>query len=208
MKIAVTAMQQGAVTLLQKPYNQDDLLKSVQRGVTLNIEHRQRQEMADAAKQRLSLLNAKEKEVLEQMLQGKSNKAVAQALGIGLRTVERRRHDIFSKTSVDSEVKLAELVQLAEYNDASHMSCTMALRSRSPKPLSEAALRSRSPKPLSEAVAQCHLLGGPSYGTQRHTSVGCHVGPLKRDTEVSAASGGSPPRPSMRLRPPRRLLHR
>jgi len=118
VKTAVTAMQQGAVTLLQKPYNQDDLLSSVRRGVTLNIEHRQRQETADAAKQRLSLLNAKEKEVLDQMLQGKSNKAVAQALGIGLRTVERRRHDIFSKTNVDSEVKLAELVQLAEYDDA------------------------------------------------------------------------------------------
>ena len=119
VKIAVTAMQQGAVTLLQKPYNQEDLLKSVKQGVTLNIEQRERRERADAAKQRLSQLNAKEKEVLQQMLQGKSNKAVAQALGIGLRTVERRRHDIFSKTSVDSEVKLAELVQQAQSDDFS-----------------------------------------------------------------------------------------
>jgi two-component system response regulator FixJ len=118
VKIAVQAMQQGAVTLLQKPYNQDDLLTSVRQGVSLNSELRERREKADAAKQLLAQLNAKEVEVLEQMLQGKSNKAVAQTLGIGLRTVERRRHDIFSKTNVDSEVKLAELVQQAELDEA------------------------------------------------------------------------------------------
>jgi FixJ family two-component response regulator len=113
--IAVKAMQQGAVTLLQKPYSQEDLLNAVTRAFELDEHRRREEQLAEDARIRLDGLNEKEREVLRQMLEGKSNRTVAQSLNIGLRTVERRRHDIFSKTKVDSEVKLAELVKLASF---------------------------------------------------------------------------------------------
>ena len=47
------------------------------------------------------------------MLEGKTNKAVAYDLEIGLRTVERRRKAIFTKCEVDCEVKLAEIYKYA-----------------------------------------------------------------------------------------------
>jgi len=111
--IAVKAMQQGALTLLQKPYSHEELLAAVADAVNIDKRRRVEQSHQDGARQRLSRLNTKEWEVVRQMLEGHSNKVVASKLRIGLRTVERRRHDVFSKTNVDSEVKLAELIKEA-----------------------------------------------------------------------------------------------
>ncbi len=111
--IAVKAMQQGALTLLQKPYSHEELLAVVADAVNIDKQRRAEQSHQEGARQRLSRLNPKEWDVVRQMLEGHSNKVVASKLRIGLRTVERRRHDVFSKTNVDSEVKLAELIKEA-----------------------------------------------------------------------------------------------
>lgn len=58
--------------------------------------------------ERLAHLTSSERKVYELLIQGKSNGAIAIALDIGLRTVERRRHDILKKLQVES---LAELLQ-------------------------------------------------------------------------------------------------
>ena len=54
-----------------------------------------------------SLLD-EELEVLRRIVRGQQNKAIAHELGIGLRTVEARRHAVFSKLQADS---LAELLR-------------------------------------------------------------------------------------------------
>ncbi len=111
---AVSAMQQGAVTVLEKPYRAEQLESAIKTAIDLDLRRRARREAIRQARTRLSQLDDKEREVLQFMIEGKPNKIVAKALGVGLRTVERRRHSIFAKTDVETEVQLAELVRLAQ----------------------------------------------------------------------------------------------
>ena len=106
-------MRQGAITVLEKPFSPSDLVDSIEEA--RQISERQLAEQAEVEKVRsqLSTLTTKERDVLWMMIDGYANKVVAFRLGISLRTVERRRHEIFSKTGVNTEVQLAELVNLA-----------------------------------------------------------------------------------------------
>lgn len=54
----------------------------------------------------LNLLSEREKEVVEQLLQGKSNKLIALELGISARTVEFHLKNIYAKYQVSSRVEL------------------------------------------------------------------------------------------------------
>jgi two-component system response regulator FixJ len=111
--VAVQAMRQGAITLLEKPFSPGDLLKSIEEARSITEKRREVQDQVEEARCLLSGLTEKERDVLWMMIDGHANKVVAYRLGISLRTVERRRHEIFSKTRVNTEVQLAELVNLA-----------------------------------------------------------------------------------------------
>lgn len=60
-------------------------------------------------RQRFEALTARERDVLQMLTEGKSNKLIAQALGISNRTVENHRAKIMEKTRANS---LPELVQM------------------------------------------------------------------------------------------------
>lgn len=108
--MAVTAMQTGAVTLLEKPCNQELLARSIRealdRGETRQGEQRELEEI----ERRLARLTPAERDVLAMMVAGDANKVIARKLGVGLRTVEARRHQVFDKMGAES---LAELVRMA-----------------------------------------------------------------------------------------------
>ena len=64
--------------------------------------------------ERLALLTAREREVMELILAGKYNKVIADDLNISMRTVEAHRSKIFEKMEVRSAVELAQLLKSAE----------------------------------------------------------------------------------------------
>lgn len=117
--VAVQAMRQGAITLLEKPFSPTDLLRSIEEARTITEKRRLEQEQVEEARRLLSAFTDKERDVLWMMIDGHANKVVAYRLGISLRTVERRRHEIFSKAKVNTEVQLAELVNLAGWEKPS-----------------------------------------------------------------------------------------
>lgn len=107
---AVRAMQAGAVTFLEKPANEADLIAAIQQA--LNLEQAQaalRRQKSDV-ETKLTTLTADEIAVMRKMLEGLPNKRIASDLDIGLRTVELRRSNIMKKMGAGS---LAELVRLA-----------------------------------------------------------------------------------------------
>lgn len=61
----------------------------------------------------LSVLSAREQEIVQLLAEGKSNKEVARALGISVKTAETHRSNIMRKTGLGS---LAELVRFAVRN--------------------------------------------------------------------------------------------
>jgi DNA-binding NarL/FixJ family response regulator len=60
-------------------------------------------------RERLATLTIRELDVLELVLEGFSNKEIAQRLGISFRTVEHHRSHILLKTGIENLFKLSQL---------------------------------------------------------------------------------------------------
>ena len=107
--LTVSAMQNGAVTVLEKPFREQELWDSISKALRRNQTIMRIDAKHSEFRRRLTRLTKKEREVLDLLMQGEPNKAIANSLNISLRTVEARRHNIFKKTSTDS---IAELVRM------------------------------------------------------------------------------------------------
>jgi two-component system, LuxR family, response regulator FixJ len=109
-RTTVRAMKAGAVTLLEKPYDEDELWDAIRKALAQEAAGRAEVQLRRDIQQRASLLTQAEREVMRLVVQGKPNKVIAKQLNLSIRTVESRRHDVFAKMSVES---VAELVRLA-----------------------------------------------------------------------------------------------
>jgi FixJ family two-component response regulator len=117
--IAVKVMEQGAVTLFEKPYDHTEMIHAVTRALERNAElHRQAEFVADV-RARLMSLTDDEEQVLEMIIDGRPNKAVATDLDISMRTVDRRRRTVFEKMQVRTPTELARLLTLVEQIEGS-----------------------------------------------------------------------------------------
>jgi FixJ family two-component response regulator len=115
----VEVMENGAITLLQKPYDAHEFLDAVQRGLDQFVENRDRAAELSSIQKRLDSLSAAELSVLELMIAGRPNKVISTELEISMRTVDRRRSIVLEKMKVDSAPELARLVTLVEAAPAS-----------------------------------------------------------------------------------------
>lgn len=107
MGMAVAAMKDGAWDFLEKPFQNNLLVDKVETACkAAQALHTQEQERLQF-QQALAALSTREREVLNQFLQGHYNKNIADHLGITQRTVEFHRANIFEKLQVNSAVELA-----------------------------------------------------------------------------------------------------
>jgi FixJ family two-component response regulator len=106
---AVRAMEAGAVTLLEKPCRNDQLVQAIRKALERDAAQRATRTLQQDIKRRLATLTPEEYEVMQRMVAGKLNKVIANELLISLRTVETRRHKVLEKMKADS---LAELVRM------------------------------------------------------------------------------------------------
>lgn len=99
---AVEAMQSGARDLIEKPVQRRPLLERL--AATFLFEHEAWLRAGEASElaQQLSSLTEREREVLNQLAEGLSNRDVGEALGISPRTVEVHRARVMVKTQSDS----------------------------------------------------------------------------------------------------------
>lgn len=106
---AVQAMKRGATDFLEKPFTDEaliEILDSVFEALPASAE-------ADAertqAKAQVARLTPRERELLQCLLSGMSNKGVANHLGISVRTVEMHRSNLMQRFQVRS---LADVVRV------------------------------------------------------------------------------------------------
>ncbi|MDY3552880.1 response regulator [Gemmata sp. JC717] len=109
VRIAVEAMTLGALTLLEKPFRLEELLTHVRRALEKDRAERANRQHAADADARLAALTPKEREVLDLIAAGKTNREMADALGLSVRAVEDRRARLMKKVDARS---VAELVKL------------------------------------------------------------------------------------------------
>jgi FixJ family two-component response regulator len=112
--LTVKAMQNGAVNLLEKPFDEQALWDSIMVALKKGRVLREEQEQRTALNARLAHLSDAEREVLHHVMNGASNKAIAATLNVSLRTVESRRASILKKVAVDSMAEVIRLVTLSE----------------------------------------------------------------------------------------------
>ncbi len=108
--LAVRAMRAGAIDFLEKPFEQEALVASVERALEVQSQSLNRNATAQAAEELLLQLTERERQVFELLVAGKPNKVVAFELDISPRTVEIHRARVMEKTGARS---LAGLVRLA-----------------------------------------------------------------------------------------------
>jgi two-component system response regulator DctR len=108
--LAVGAIKSGAFDFLEKPFDERELVRIVERALASDRQARKTADAANLRGQRLQSLSVREKQVMALLLDGKANKIVAAELGIAMRTVEVHRARIFDKMGVKSAMDLSRLM--------------------------------------------------------------------------------------------------
>ena len=103
----VRAVKNGAVDVLEKPFQDEALLERVRAAV-----ERDRQDRQSGAQltSRIASLSTRQREVMQLLLAGKGTKEIARDLGISTKTLEKHRALVLSKMGVESVVELMRLV--------------------------------------------------------------------------------------------------
>jgi two-component system response regulator FixJ len=110
---AVRAMRSGATDFLEKPFSDDALICAIEAAPKVSAEPNRSAERAAAL---IDTLSPRERQVLEALVAGHPNKAIAFDLGISVRTVELHRARMMARLGVRQfaeAVRLAVLANLA-----------------------------------------------------------------------------------------------
>lgn len=108
--MAVSALTQGALTFIEKPFDDQLLIDHAHAALEKDLAHRNRLSTLLLRQQHYDELTRRERQVLELVVQGLSNQDMADRLAINRKTVEGHRAHMMAKMAADS---LAELVQTA-----------------------------------------------------------------------------------------------
>jgi two-component system response regulator FixJ len=106
--LAVRAMRAGAIDFIEKPFDDEVLLASLHKALDVGQRDRNRTVEAQHALELISQLTPRERQVLEQLVAGRSNKLAAYELSISPRTIEIHRARIMDKLNARS---LSDLVR-------------------------------------------------------------------------------------------------
>lgn len=109
VRIAVDALRSGAVTLLEKPYRDQELWDTIIDALAISKNIMINNASRNAMLYRLSLLSREELRVLPEMVRGTPNKLIAKTFDIAPRTVDLRRQAILKKIEVDNAIQLVRL---------------------------------------------------------------------------------------------------
>lgn len=109
---AVQALKAGAYDFIEKPFEEETLTGSIRQAFDSEAGRqafRQRREQAGVSTRR-QLLTPREAQVMDLVVEGHSNKSIAQKLGISARTVEIHRARVMDKMKARN---LSDLVRMA-----------------------------------------------------------------------------------------------
>jgi FixJ family two-component response regulator len=108
---SVSAIKQGAVDFLTKPFSDDDLMTAVRAAIAQDRQQRSERADLNLLRRRYARLTPREREVMPLVVSGLLNKQAAVELGISEVTLQIHRRNVMQKMAAAS---LADLVRIAE----------------------------------------------------------------------------------------------
>jgi two-component system, LuxR family, response regulator FixJ len=108
--LAVEAMKLGAVDFLEKPFEDDRLIEMIDTALKQAASHAQSESATQDIAARVASLSPRERQVMDGLVAGLSNKQIAREYDISPRTIEVYRANVMTKMQASS---LSELVRLA-----------------------------------------------------------------------------------------------
>jgi two-component system response regulator FixJ len=110
IRLAVEAMKLGAVDFLEKPFEDDRLVGMIDTALTQAQAEAKSEALAQDVAARVASLSPRERQVMDGLIAGLSNKMIAREYDISPRTIEVYRANVMTKMQAGS---LSELVRLA-----------------------------------------------------------------------------------------------
>ena len=114
--MSVQAIKAGAVDFLEKPFEDQALLDSVNLALKKDRSARQKQAEFSEIQEKVKSLTPREREVFARVVTGMLNKQIAFELGTSEKTIKVHRARVMKKMQADS---LADLVRMSEKADLS-----------------------------------------------------------------------------------------
>lgn len=102
VEVAVKAMKAGAVDFVEKPYEKQTLVSALTRAFERLEARSHKDVLTDEAKGRIERLTPRERDVLIGLVDGFTNKMIAETLDISPRTVEIHRANLMEKLDAPS----------------------------------------------------------------------------------------------------------
>ena len=107
---AVRAVKEGAIDCIETPFDYRQVVALVRECLARDAAARAARETQRACAERLAQLTQREREVLDLVVAGKTNRDIGEVLDISVKTVEAHRARLMEKVGAES---LAELVAAA-----------------------------------------------------------------------------------------------
>ena len=107
---AVRAMKAGAIDFIEKPFSGQRLLDSIAYALKVDGQVRSAEAQREQLGKRFARLTPRERQVMELVVAGRTNRSIASEFGVSEKTVEIHRGQVMSKMQAGN---LAELVRIA-----------------------------------------------------------------------------------------------
>lgn len=110
IRLAVEAMKLGAMDFLEKPFEDERLIAMIEEAFRQRSDHAKSSALTQEIAGRIASLSPRERQVMEGLIAGLSNKIIARDHDISPRTIEVYRANVMTKMQANS---VSDLVRLA-----------------------------------------------------------------------------------------------
>jgi two-component system response regulator FixJ len=111
--LAIQAMHAGVADFIEKPFDDEVMLSAIRRALAQQAGKEEAQAERQAILDRIASLSGREHEVMDGLVAGEANKAIAFDLGISARTVEVYRANVMMKMHAKTLSELVRMVTIS-----------------------------------------------------------------------------------------------
>lgn len=111
--LAIQAMKAGVADFIEKPFDDEVMLAAIRNALAKQADDEQAQGERQQVLDRVATLSRREREVMEGLVAGQANKAIAFDLDISARTVEVYRANVMMKMQAKTLSELVRMVTIS-----------------------------------------------------------------------------------------------